>query len=193
MEPMVTANPDSMCDHTGRLFICGADEVDRYRARGITHLIRIVNPGFDSFSPEWFTQEYLQLAFGDVVSEADAKACRTKAPDLNDIRRAIVFSRMAFRDKESRLLISCDYGASRSPALAFVILSDQMGPGLECQALEEILRIRPDAVPNSIVVMIGDRLLGRQGNLMDALRILYGDIQSSLELIWNEENTSHDQ
>jgi len=169
--------------HTGRLFICGADEIDGYCSYGITHLLRIVNPGITSSCPEWFTQDYLQLTFGDVISDEDAKACQTKAPDLNDVRRAIVFGRMAFREIESRLLISCDYGASRSPSLAFVILSDQMGPGCEKEALDEILRIRPDSVPNSRVVMIADKLLDRNGNLMGAVRTLYGEIESSLELL----------
>lgn len=176
-----------------RLFICGADEIDGYCTHGITHLIRIVNPGISFSCPVWFKQEYLQLSFGDVVSEADARACRTKAPDLNDIRQAIVFCRLAYLQKESRVLISCDYGASRSPALAYVILADHMDPGQECEALEGILKIRPDSVPNSRVVMIGDKLLGRNGTLMSALRALYSEIESSLELFQSEVNAHHDK
>lgn len=176
-----------------RLYICGADEIDDYGTHGITHIIRIVNPGVQSVQPTWFDGEYLQLSFGDVVSEADAIACRTKAPDLNDIRQAIVFCRLAYLRQDSRILISCDYGASRSPALAYVILADQMGSGREFEAFEMILQTRPDSVPNSRVVMIGDKLLGRNGTLMNALRAFYGEIESSLQLFQSEVNVHHDK
>lgn len=171
-----------MNEINGSLFICGAEEIDDFRAHAITHLIRIVNPGVQSGCPSWFTKEYLQLSFGDVVSEADAEACRTRAPDLTDISQAIDFCRKAHLLENSRVLISCDYGASRSPALAYVILADQMGIGREHEVLEEILKIRPDAVPNARVVSIGDQLLCRKGALLGALQPLFDEIDSLTKL-----------
>lgn len=173
-----------------RLFICGAEEIDNYCAHAITHIIRIVNPGVQSSCPSWFNKEYLQLSFGDVVSETDAKACRTKAPNPTDISQAIDFCRKAYLLENSGVLISCDYGASRSPALAYVVLADQMGINREQEALEEIIKIRPDAVPNTRVVSIGDQLLCRKGALLDALQPLFDEIDALTKLMLHSNHNS---
>jgi predicted protein tyrosine phosphatase len=172
-----------MNEHNGHLIICGSDEIDLYRTHCVTHIIRVVNPGVPPSCPSWFTHDYLQLSFGDVVSEADARSYRTKAPHQADIKIAIDFCRTARLQDGSRILVSCDYGASRSPALAYVILADQMGPGRESAALEEILSIRPDAVPNIMVVAIGDELLGRDEELLSALKALFEKISASIEML----------
>jgi predicted protein tyrosine phosphatase len=70
----------------------------------------------------------------------------------------------------SKILVSCDYGASRSPALTYVIIADALGQGREKEALKLVLKIRPEAMPNSMVVLLGDELLERSGALMEALR-----------------------
>jgi predicted protein tyrosine phosphatase len=80
-------------------------------------------------------------------------------------------------------IVSRDYGASRSPALAYVCLADRLGAGNECEALNRILYLRPEAVPNSLVVKIGVFLLKRDGALMTPLRRLYDDIASHEDLI----------
>ncbi len=64
-----------------RLFICGSDERDKFQSRQVTHLITIANPGVSATRPSWFNGAHLQLCFGDVVSEAYAKRCRTKGSD----------------------------------------------------------------------------------------------------------------
>jgi hypothetical protein len=71
-----------------RLWIVGADEVDGQRGR-VSHLISIANPGAASAKPAWFRGAHLQLWFGDVSSEADAAACRTKAATTEDVRNAL--------------------------------------------------------------------------------------------------------
>jgi protein-tyrosine phosphatase len=73
------------------------------------------------------------------------------------------FARKAFADVEAKILFSCSYGASRSPALALAILADYLGAGSEKEALRQIVEIRHCAVPNSFVVKLGDVLLQRDG------------------------------
>lgn len=163
-----------------RLFICGADELDDLKGNGITHMVRIANPGVDIVIPSWFSGEQLQLFFGDVVSEADAAACRTRAPDIEDVRKGLAFARAALGAVNTRLLVSCDYGASRSPALAYVLLADQQGAGKEQESFHQILQIRPDAMPNEMVVGLGDSLLGRNGLLLRPLKNLFAEIDKWL-------------
>ena len=151
--------------------VCGADELHVYSDKRLTHLITIANPGVIKHPPDWFSGEHLALSFGDVVSESDALQCKTKAASSDDIRQSIVFFRAARKQQETvSLLITCDYGASRSPALAYVLLADQYGDGYEVDALNSLLAIRPDAVPNLLVVSLGDQLLRRNGALLAPLQ-----------------------
>lgn len=159
-----------------KILICGITEVDDYKNKGITHIIRVVNTSVENIRPAWFKGEYLQLCFGDVISEADAINCKTKAPNVSDLNTALAFSRSAFTSESSRILITCDYGASRSPAVALVILADYLGEGKEREALQQVLEVRPDAVPNNYVVVLGDALLKRNGALRASLDNLYNEI-----------------
>jgi predicted protein tyrosine phosphatase len=136
----------------------------------ISHLICVTNPGAASLVPAWFSGPRLELSFGDVVSQADADRWKTKAPTAEDILMALEFSREAWSAKNSRLMILCDYGASRSPALGYICLADALGDGRETEAFETILKIRPCAVPNGLVVRLGDAVLSRRGDLLKPLR-----------------------
>ena len=156
-----------------RVFICGVDERDKFQSQQVTHLITIGNPGVSSSKPIWLNGPQLHLIFGDVVSEADANRYRTKAATPKDIQQAIEFFRAACKTVESRVLISCNYGASRSPALAYVVIADQLGPGRELEALRLILQIRPNAAPNRLIVELGDKLLQREGALLQPLNAFY--------------------
>lgn len=163
-----------------RLWICGAEEVDHFKDRQLTHLITITNPGCEGRTPSWFKGEQVQFSFGDVVSEQDARQYNTKAVSNHQIQQAIVFCRVARQLGAVRLLVTCDYGASRSPALAYVLQADHLGSGREAEALREIIAIRPEAVPNSLVVRLGDQLLARQGTLTEPLRDYFDMIEAGI-------------
>jgi predicted protein tyrosine phosphatase len=128
----------------------------------------------------WFRGARLQLWFGDVISEVDAKRCGTKAPTITDVREALIFFRDAWRAAKTKILIQCDYGASRSPALAYVCVADQLGAGQESVAFEIVMKIRPNAVPNKLVVELGDQELARNGGLLQPLRELYSKINEEI-------------
>jgi len=163
-----------------RLFICGSDERIEYLSHQITHLITIANPGVDSFRPSWFQGAHLELHFGDVASEVDANHYKTTTPCISDIQRSVYFFRDAWSTKDSRVLISCDYGASRSPALAYILLADHLGVDHEIEAFRIIMEIRPEAVPNSLIVRLGDVFLKRDGALFTHLKDLHDKINAEL-------------
>jgi predicted protein tyrosine phosphatase len=79
------------------------------------------------------------------------------------------------------ILIHCDYGASRSPALAYVALANELGEGSGEKALQIILNIRPDSVPNKMVVQLGDALLKRNGELLKPVYELYRQINEEFD------------
>lgn len=166
--------------HKNRLFIAGADEIPNFQSHRLTHVLRVANPASPTSKPAWLRGPHLQLSFGDVTSEADARRCRTKAPTKADLLEALTFFRKAWLEPESRILVACDYGASRSPALAYVLLADQLGPGQEAEAFRIVMQIRPDAVPNALVVRLGDLLLERGGALLAPLQKLHRKIDEEL-------------
>ncbi len=163
------------------IIVCGADELDNFSKA--THIIRIVNPKVGASKPVWFKGDFLQLSFGDVVSDADAHAYNTLPPTVDDIYQALDFSRKAWAVSNSTLLVSCDYGASRSPALAYVIWADKMGPGRELEAFTHIINIRPEAVPNILVVSLGDMVLKRNNSLTKPLSEFNQSIMEALGLL----------
>jgi predicted protein tyrosine phosphatase len=159
-----------------RLFVCGADEREKYRT--VSHWVTVANPGAPGSAG--FHGKHLQLWFGDVASEADARQWKTSAPTIGDVQQTLEFFREAWATEHSRILVTCDYGASRSPALAYLCIADQLGPGREDEALRWMLEIRPDAVPNGFVVQLGDTLLKRRGALLGPLKELYAKINAEL-------------
>jgi predicted protein tyrosine phosphatase len=142
--------------------------------------VNITNPGAAVSTPSWFKGAHLPLQFGDVVSEADAERWKTRAPNGEDVRQALEFFRDACSAADSRVLISCDYGASRSPALAYVLMADQFGPGREAEAFRLIVEIRPTTVPNGLIVRLGDAHLMRGGALLAPLMEFYETLNAEL-------------
>jgi hypothetical protein len=67
---------------SAKLNICAVDKVENFPNRSVTHLISIRNPGSPSARPSWYKGSFLELFFGDVISEADAEACKTLPPML---------------------------------------------------------------------------------------------------------------
>ena len=163
-----------------QVFICGIDEREKFRSQQITHIISIANPGAVFEKPSWFGGEHIQLWFGDVASEADAERCHTKAPTAQDVQEAIAFFRKSYVHPRFKILVSCDYGASRSPALAYVLLADKYGAGHEPEAFQHVMSIRPTAVPNSLVIRLGDAALDRHGDLLKPLKEFYFELNKEI-------------
>ncbi len=104
--------------------------------------------------------DHLVLAFEDL--DYEHPHIKTVTPD--DIERILEFGRHHVDDA---LLIHCNAGISRSPAAALAILADRMGSMHEATALDALLKISPEAVPNLLFVRHTDSLLAREGALLE--------------------------
>ena len=169
-----------------RLVICEVGAISKYRHHHITHMVSVAYPKTKLFGPKWFTGEHLKLYFSDVISTSDASQCRTIAPSIDDVARAVDFMSRAWRVSGSKVLIQCDYGASRSPALAYVALTNEMGVGSEEDAFQTVLDIQPSAVPNMLIVQLGDEFLKRSGALLKPLYEHYKQISKEITLGWKD-------
>jgi predicted protein tyrosine phosphatase len=80
-----------------------------------------------------------------------------------------------------RLLINCHAGVSRSTALAYGAVSMLMGPGLENEAFEILLKITRKPWPNRRVVECLDDMLGRNGALLAPLDAMRAEFPMRIE------------
>lgn len=106
--------------------------------------------------------DHLVLRFEDL----DHGPASVTLPTREHARLVVGFGR---KHAAGKLLVHCVAGVGRSPAAALVVLADQYGPGREADALEELLRLRPEAVPNLALTAAADDELERGGALHSVL------------------------
>lgn len=102
-----------------------------------------------------------RLLFADVITELGATE--------QDIQHIITLAE-ELRATTGRVLIHCEAGISRSSAAALIMYACWLGPGREREAMMRVLAQRPMAIPNRRMVEMADRLLDRQGRLVEVLR-----------------------
>jgi predicted protein tyrosine phosphatase len=105
--------------------------------------------------------EHLVMKFEDVDFHDPAVAL----PQREHVQAAIEFGRRHVTD---RILVHCKAGIARSTALALAIIADRLGPGNEGMAVERLLSVRPEAVPNLLILDMADTLLESGGALVEA-------------------------
>jgi predicted protein tyrosine phosphatase len=167
-----------------RLSVCSLADVSTFAASGVTHLLSIDNPGGPTPTPKWFTGTHWHVVFQDVESDAEAREYSTTPPTRAAIQQVLDNASSCLESSRSHsvyLLVHCMAGASRSTAAAFGILAMVLGPGQEVNALKYLLRIRPDAFPNKLVVRFADEILGRNGRMMEALRPLREEVGRAVD------------
>jgi predicted protein tyrosine phosphatase len=151
-----------------KVTICGIPDLPDHAGGGVTHVLSLLDmhhpvpqalDAFDAVDREL-------LRFDDVVAEFPGfTAC-----GRTDIERLLDFgARLRDAGGAARhLLVHCHAGISRSTASAAVLMA-QFNPGREIEAFLALLDMRPHAWPNTRVVELADRLLARQGALLEGL------------------------
>src|SRR5260370_1300686 len=146
--------------------ICSLDELHEAPLSSADRIVSILNPNdpppVDLSS---ISAPILTLRFDDVIAAADGAA-----PTMLQIETLIAFDAEARTDE--RLLVHCTAGISRSSAALAVLLAARH-PDLDDEIFAAIRQIRPQAWPNSLVVSLGDELLGRHGAFVAALHRHY--------------------
>ena len=147
--------------------ICGIPELDLHREAGVSDVLSIIDPYepdppvFDRFHPH----RRQTLRFDDVMS----RSLGAQAPEDEHIQELLTFGRtMEAAGDATHLLIHCHAGVSRSTAAAAILMA-QHNPGREADAFMALLDLRAQAWPNTRMVQIADRLMGRNGALVEGL------------------------
>jgi predicted protein tyrosine phosphatase len=152
------------------LTICGLDELDGHSARGVTHVLSILDPGwpepaaFLAFDPHFRATFHFHDA---IEPEPDIVL-----PQKADVAAILAFGREV-GDDVRHLLIHCHAGVSRSTAAMLMILAQALPHEKEDAVVDRLMQIRPQAWPNSRMIAFADEQLGRDGRLNGAVGRIY--------------------
>jgi predicted protein tyrosine phosphatase len=156
------------------LTVCGLDELDYHSARGVTHVLSILDPDWPEPESFWAYDPHRRttLHFHDTIQSGPALL----PPQTEHVEAILNFGRSLLADTErqpAHLLVHCHAGISRSTA-AMAMLLTQADPGAdEDSVFARIQDLRPQAWPNSLMIGFADELLGREGRLSSALARFY--------------------
>jgi predicted protein tyrosine phosphatase len=151
--------------------ICGIDELAFHCPGDVTHVLSILDPGWpepESLSTFDLTRR-LKLRFHDVIEAQPGWIL----PERWDVELLLAFSRDLAASQKTHLLIHCHAGVSRSTAAATLVLAQTRPDRPAEDALREVARLRPRAWPNLRILELGDDILGRGGEIVDAARAHY--------------------
>lgn len=155
------------------LTICGLEELESHSARGVTHVLSILDPGWadpDVFA-RYGAHERTTLRFHDAIEPEP----HLLLPQREDVAAILRFGR-DFEQAgtgEGHLLIHCHMGVSRSTAAMTMLLAQAHPDQDEREIADHIRSIRPIAWPNLRMVSFADDLLGREGRLVAAMGTIY--------------------
>ena len=148
------------------LHVCSLSKLpETVTQTGAKSLVTLINAEMTVPTPDGIDPEHhLFLAFNDIV---DPVAGLTPASEQHVVE-LLEFIRSW--DQKAPLVIHCWAGISRSTAGAYAAAC-ALNPDLDEYRLAAILRERsPSATPNARIVAMADKLLGRDGRMIDAIR-----------------------
>ncbi|GGB51778.1 protein-tyrosine-phosphatase [Roseibium aquae] len=148
------------------LHVCSLSKLNEtVETSGATHLITLINGEMAVPRPPAIAAErHLFLAFNDIVGPVEGLV----PPSEGHVDRLLSFIRKW--DRTSPLVIHCWAGISRSTAGAY-ITACALNPDRSEQDLARLLRKRaPSATPNARLVAMADKILNRDGRMIDAIR-----------------------
>jgi predicted protein tyrosine phosphatase len=149
----------------GRLYVCPlAKVVETVQATGARSLVTILTAGASSVRPsEIAPPRHLRLSVSDIEVPLDGHVL----PGAEHVERLLAFMREW--DRREPLVIHCYAGVSRSPAAAFIGACALAPTRCEMEIARELRRASPSATPNRRLVALADRLLDRQGRMIEAV------------------------
>ena len=148
------------------LTICGVEELPDQKGKPWTHVISIRDKLFKQDSKHRLTVQSVapEAQYHFAFFEDTTDRSHPDAPSRVDVEKILDFTRDL--SSEAKILVHCQGGVSRSPAIAYAIVCQHNNPGQECEGLNYIKSIRPWIVPNKLIVEWADQLLERGGQMV---------------------------
>jgi predicted protein tyrosine phosphatase len=156
-------------------YVCGLSELENHKTIGMTHVLSILDPG----TPEptalanYVPHRRTTLYFHDEIDPG----ANWILPQAEHIEAILSFGRSLVDDAVvnpgQQFLVHCHMGISRSTAALITLLALIDPTESEDAIMTQVLKSRPEAWPNCLMVDLADVLLERNGRLSAALGRLY--------------------
>ena len=149
------------------IIVCPLASVAEIAVRnGAREMISLIAEKQDFHRPAVIAADrHLKLAMNDI---AFAGTGALIAPSEAHVERLIDFVRDW--DQTAPIVIHCWMGVSRSPAAAVIAALSLHPQEDEFELAARLRKVSPYATPNTRLIEIGDRLLGRGGRLVAAIK-----------------------
>lgn len=157
------------------LTICGIDELPDQRARGVSHVLSIVDPDWPELEAfqSYGVHDRTILQFHDIIDPAPDRIL----PQQQHMTEILGFGSRLLQSAKDRveghLLVHCHMGVSRSTAAMLTLMAQASPDEAEERLFERLRAIRPQAWPNSLMVGYADEQLDRKGRLVAELHRHY--------------------
>lgn len=150
------------------LYVCSLSKLqDTVERTGARHLVTLINEGTPVPRPASIRPEdHLFLAFNDIVEPMDGMV----APGEEHVRRLLDY--VGVWERQAPLVIHCFAGVSRSTAAAYITACALAPDRDETEIANALRTASPSATPNARLVMFADRMLGREGRMIEAIRAI---------------------
>lgn len=150
------------------LVVCPLSKIQHTAtSTGAKRMLTVINAGTPVERPQEIAEEHhLFLGFNDIAMPMEGMTL----PGEEHVRAILDFARGW--DREAPMIVHCFAGISRSTASAYMIAL-ALNPELDERDLAFDLRWRaPSATPNPKLIEIADAVLGREGRMVDAIRLI---------------------
>ncbi len=148
-----------------RIHVCPLSQIPRtVRESGARSLLTLINHGTlvprpDEIAPD----RHRFVAMSDIVVAQDGHIL----PAEEHVEEVLAFVRAW--DRAEPLVVHCWAGVSRSTAAAYIAACALSETGREEALAQELRRRSPTATPNARMIEIADRLLERDGRMVEAI------------------------
>jgi predicted protein tyrosine phosphatase len=141
---------------------------------GARHVVTLINAGTPVPRPvQVAADDHLFLGMNDIVQPLEGYV----APGESHVRDLLAF--VTRWPREAPLVVHCWAGISRSTAAAF-ISTCALDPARDEHALAHQIRaLSPEATPNIRLVMLADRMMGRNGRMVSAIESIGRGVEAA--------------
>lgn len=150
------------------IYVCPLSRIEETVTKtGARRMVTLLTAGTEVVRPAVLSAaDHLHLTMHDIVD-----ALPDMTPPSDDHVAALLDFAHGW-DRNAPMLIHCFAGVSRSTAAAYTVAA-ALAPGRdELELARALRRASPTATPNSRIIAIADRLLGRGGRMSAAIETI---------------------
>ena len=148
-----------------QIYVCPLAQIpNTVRESGARTLLTLINKGTRVPRPKEIAPErHKFVAISDIVAAQDGHIM----PNEEHVQTVLAVARAW--DQAEPLLIHCWAGVSRSTAAAYISACALSEDRCEFELARTLRERSPTATPNALMVSVADRLLGRNGRMIEAV------------------------